>query len=181
MAKRASVTYGPDWYTPVAIKNLLATPEGEKIVRKEYTRLRDISQKRLKRLKAAGYESTQQYKRNVLHYPKLKDIKSKTELAYRLSDLSRFIEAKTSTVSGIKETQKKAIETMHEHGYDFINSSNIKQFGEFMEEFRNRQLDMEYDSGDAAELFSVVTKKKVSIEKVKENFEEYLEKYGTDI
>lgn len=181
MAKISKPTYGDDWYTPVKLRELLKTPEGEKIVRKEYTRLRDISQKRLKRLEKAGYSKTQAYMRNINHYPKLKDIKSKTELAYRLSDLSRFITSKVSTVSGIKEVQKKAIKTMHEHGYDFVNSKNIKQFGEFMESFRNQQLDMQYDSGDAAELFSVVTKKKLDIESVKENFEEYLNQYDTDL
>ena len=92
MATRARLTYDFSWYTPSEIKaKLEAGGDLAKQVRKEYTRLRDISQKRLKRLAAAGYTDTEIYQRNYKHYPKLKDIKSKSELAQRLSDLSRFV------------------------------------------------------------------------------------------
>ena len=36
-------------------------------------------------------------------------------------------------------------------------------------------LDMEYDSGDAAELYSIIEKHKLDPDKVKENFEFYLD------
>ena len=176
MAKRATLTYDSKWYVPSNIKSLLeGSKETEKQVRKEYTRLRDISQKRLKRLKAAGYENTEVYRKNVNHYPKLKDIKTKSELAQRLSDLSRFIAAETSTVSGMKSRTEKSISTLHEHGFTFVDENNLTSFGEFMESFRDEMLDMEYDSGDAAELYSIIEKHKLDPDKVKENFEFYLD------
>ena len=176
MAKRATLKYDFNWYTPSNIKVMLEGDKGlQSEVRKEYTRLRDISQKRLKRLAKAGYTDTEVYRRNVKHYPKLKDIKSKSELAQRLSDLSRFVASKQSTVSGIKEKERKALESLSEHGYGFVNESNIQEFGEFMEEYRNQLLDMDYDSGDAAELYSVIQKHKIDPEKVKVDFEYWLE------
>ena len=176
MAKRATLKYDFNWYTPSNIKAMLEGDKGlQSEVRKEYTRLRDISQKRLKRLAKAGYTDTEVYRRNVKHYPKLKDIKSKSELAQRLSDLSRFVASKQSTVSGIKEKERKALESLSEHGYGFVNESNIQEFGEFMEEYRNQLLDMDYDSGDAAELYSVIQKHKIDPEKVKVDFEYWLE------
>ena len=176
MARKASLRYDFNWYTP---SNLKAMLEGSKDlnreVRKEYSKLRDIARKRLQRLEAAGYTETEAYRRNVNHYPKLKDIKTKSELAQRLSDLSRFIASSQSTVSGIKEREQKVLEKLHENQYNFVNESNLKDFGEFMESYRDQMLDMEYDSGDAAEVYSIVVKHKVDPEKVKEDFEYWLE------
>ena len=176
MAKIARPTYEFSWYTPSEIKAKLdAGGDLEKEVRKEYTRLRDISQKRLKRL-AAGYTDTEVYKRNYRHYPKLKNIKSKSELAQRLSDLSRFVASSQSTVKGIKEREKKVLETLHENDYDFVNEGNLKDFGDFMELYRDEMMDSAgFDSGDAAELYSVIEKHKLDPEKIAEDFEFYLE------
>lgn len=169
----AKLTYDPNWYIPTKIKAEIQ--ENRAAVRKEYTRLRDISQKRLKRLKAAGLDDTQAYLRNYKHYPKLKDIKSDSELAARLSDLARFITAKGSTVSGQKEIMKKSLATLHDTGYTFVNEGNFRDFGKFMEEYRHQMLDMSYDSGDAAELYGVTIKHQLDPEKVKADFEFWLE------
>ena len=177
MAKIARPTYDVGWYTPSEIKaKLEAGGSLEREVRKEYTRLRDISQKRLKRLSAAGYSGTEVYEKNVKHYPKLASIKSKSELAQRLSDLSRFVGSTQSTVKGIKEREKKVLEKLHEHDFGFVNEDNLKDFGDFMELYRDNMVDMAgYDSGDAAELYSVVEKHKLDPEKVAADFEFYLD------
>lgn len=176
MARIARPTYDVNWYTPSELKaKLEAGGDLEKQVRKEYTRLRDISQKRLKRLAAAGYTNTEVYQRNVKHYPKLKDIKTKSELAQRLSDLSRFVGSSQSTVKGIKSREQKTLETLKESGYTFVHESNLKEFGDFMEQYRDQLLDMDYDSGDAAELYRIVEKHNLDPDKVAEDFEWYLD------
>lgn len=177
MAK-SKPTYDKTWYFPTNLTQMLKSDPAT--VRKEYTRLRDIAQKRLKRFETAGLTKTQAYKRNVAHYPKLKDIKSDYELAGRLSDLERFISAQAGSVSGQKEIRKKAISTLHEHDYTFVNEQNFDDFTDFMEEYRDQMLDGEgYDSGDAAELYSVVEKHKLDPEKVAEDFGFYLENIET--
>ncbi len=176
MQKLARPTYDVGWYTPSEIKaKLEAGGSLEREVRKEYTRLRDISQKRLKRLAAAGYTDTDIYKKNVSHYLKLKDIKTKSELAQRLSDLSRFVASSQSTVKGLKEREKKVLQTLKKSGYRYVNESNLSDFGEFMEYYRDAMYDMEYDSGDVADLYTVVEKNKLDPEKVKEDFDFWLE------
>ena len=176
MAKIARPTYDVNWYTPSEIKaKLEAGGALEKEVRKEYTRLRDISQKRLKRLAAAGYTNTDVYQKNVHHYPKLKNIKTKSELAQRLSDLSRFVASTQSTVKGIKAREQKTLESLKESGYTFVNESNLKDFGDFMEQYRDQLLYMDYDSGDAAELYRIVEKHGLDPDKVAEDFEFYLD------
>ena len=172
MAK-AALTYNRSWYTPVQIRSTMRA--GSKDVRKEYTRLRDIAQKRLKRMAAAGYGNTQMFKMNINKFPKLKDIGSPEELAQRLSELSRFVMAKESTISGMKSANQKRLDTLLEHGDDFVTKENLMDFGEFMEEYRLQALDMEYDSGDAAEVFSMLEKHEISLDDVREDFEYWLE------
>ena len=173
MAKKSKPTYDKTWYLPTNLTQLLKTDPGA--VRKEYTRLRDISQKRLKRFEAAGLTETQAYRKNVKHYPLLKDIKSNYELAGRLSDLERFITAKAGSVSGQREIRKKSIATLHENQYTFVNEQNFDDFTDFMEAYRDELYDMEYDSGDAADLFGVVVKQRLDPEKVKKDFEFWLD------
>lgn len=175
MAATGKLKYDTDWYQP---KNLRAQMKAGDLgdVRKEYTRLRDIAQKRLKRMGQTRWSRTQTYLRNVNHYPKLKDIQSEAELAKRLSDLSRFISAKLSTVSGMNTQMKKSLKTLHEHDYNFVNEDNYIDFGKFMEEYRFQKLDeMGYDSGTAAEAFNQLEVHRVDPLKVKEDFEFWLQ------
>lgn len=179
MAKTATLTHDKDWYNPVKLKALLANKETAGAVRKEYTRLRDISQKRLKRLKAAGFAGTQTYKRNYKHYPVLKKIKTDEELAARLTDLAFFIMNPSSKVRKARARMIKSIDTLHSHGYTWVSQDNYIKFGEFMESYRDTMMDMIYDSGDAVELFSVVEKHNLNPMKVKEDFDLWLENLAT--
>ena len=174
MAATGKLRYDVDWYQPSNLRFNMKQ-EGSKEVRKEYTRLRDIAQKRLKRMGNSIWSDTQTYLRNVHHYPKLKDIKSESELAARLSDLSRFITAQTSTVSGMEAQMKKSLKTLHEHDYNFVTRENYIFFGKFMEEYRFQKLDEMYDSGDAADTFNALETQRVDPEKVKEDFEFWLQ------
>ena len=178
MARISKPTYDYEFYFPSNIVAEIKTGH-EKAIRKEYTRLRDITQKRLKRLAAAGYADTQTYKQNVAHYPKLKDIKSIFDLAQRLSDLANFVKSPGSTVSGLKSRRQKTLEKLHEHEYSFVNESNLDEYGEFMEEYRNQKLDQEYDSGDAYDTFKVMEKHGIDPKEIKDDFEFWLENKKT--
>lgn len=173
MAKRASLSYEPEFYSPSNIRTYIKE-NGVADIRKEYTRLRDISQKRLKRMGSTMWARTQTYKRNVNHYPLLKDIQSEAELASRLSDLSRFISRKTGTVSGMEAQMKKSLKTLHENQYNFVTRENYLDFGEFMEEYRFQKLDDEYPSGDAADTYNLLEQHRIDPTKVKEDFEFWL-------
>lgn len=175
----AKLAYDEEWYQPANLRKEMK--EGNlKDIRKEYTRLRDISQKRLKRLGNSMFKDTQMYKRNVNHYPLLKNIQSEAELAARLSDLSRFIMAQTSTVSGMNAQMNRSLATLHEHKYNFVTKENFIAFGKFMEEYRFQKLDELYDSGDdAAETFNALEQHRVDPTKVKEDFEFWLQNQKT--
>ncbi len=124
------------WYTKDAIKNAdVWTPQQ---IRREYSRLRDIAEKRLKRLAIAEPESYA-YRHNVGKYAPARG-QSTEALAEQMPELARFIAAKTGTVKGIRAQRNKAVATLKESGYDFVTPANIKEFGEFMEASRETKL-----------------------------------------
>ena len=88
----------------------------------------------------------------------------------KLPMLARFIAAKTGTVVGIRQQRRAALETLQEHGYDFINAGNIKQFGEFMEAYRADKALLVVGSPDAAELFGAAIERRMNIEEIKAQF-----------
>ena len=105
-------------------------------LREEYTRLRKVANERMRALGKAGFSDTEIYKYNKgLYNPQSK--LSNEEIAARMPDLARFIEAKTSTVGGMNEQQRETIETLNDKGYDFINKSNLAAWGNFMSYLRD--------------------------------------------
>lgn len=117
----------------------------EKELRREYTRLRDIARKRLQRLESSEFVDTSEtYKQNKKGFKTIKQLINdtgnikKTQFARELSKLARFLSSPTSTVSGIRKQRKKALQTLEEHGYTFVNEENFDRFTKAMEEFRTR-------------------------------------------
>lgn len=171
----ATFSYEHEFYTPSNLLNKIREdPEVYKNIRKDYSKFRAVAQKRLKRLGSSMFKDSQSYRKYKIKFKTLKEIKSPQELAQRMSELERFINSKTSTVSGQKEIMLKSLDTLHSNGYDFVNESNFISYGEFMEEYRNQLLDMEYDSGQAADTFEVLEKKKIDPSVIKEEFELFM-------
>ena len=133
----ASLKYNAEWYLP---NNTLSRTIPDKQIRAEYTRLRDIAQKRIKRLGESEWRSSETFQRYKGGFPKLSEIPNRTNLSYELAKLSRFVSAKTTTVSGLKHQRSEQLKSLKKHGYDFVNKENIDKFGQFMEDFRNKEL-----------------------------------------
>ena len=119
-------------YTKSALRNSDAWTD--QLIRSEYRRLRDIAQKRLKRL-AEAEPGSYAYKHNKGKYPGSRGT-STAEMRKLLPDLAKFIAAKTGSVSGIRAHEKAVLSTLHQHGYTGVNKTNLRAFGEFMEAWR---------------------------------------------
>lgn len=127
----------PEYYTLDAIRNAdVWTPEN---IRAEYSRLRNIAQHRLSVMgkDIVGLQSYT-YRRNKGRFqPVSKLTLGQTKIA--LAEVARMVSAKTGTLSGIKAQRRKAIRTLQQHGYDFVNEKNYNEFGEFMREWKASQ------------------------------------------
>ena len=183
MARYAILTYDENFYLPQNIRSLynIKNKSYSSEVIKEYTRLRDIAQKRLKRMSESEFADTQIYRKYKDAFPKQKDLRYVSDLAYTLSDLARFVSSPQSTITGLKERRKKAVSTLHEHGYDFVTTENYAQFGEFMEMWREEKMDSLYDSGDAADAYYIVEKHGIDPAAVKRDFEFWLDESNRNI
>ena len=160
-----------DYYT----KSAIGSGEWTDVeIRREYSRLRDIAQKRLQTL-ARHEPGSFAYRKNVGAYPILKEAGTEGARAL-LPQLARFIAAKTGTVKGIREQRNKALESLHEHGYTFLNKGNIRQFGEFMEAYRaNKEIERVVGSPAIVDLFEAVTERHINVEQIKEQFALWIE------
>lgn len=100
---RATLKYSPELYTPYALESW---PDSQ--MRKEYTRLRDIAQKRLKRLSQDPISGTSDvYKEFAAGFPTIKAMRGdRKALEQALADVARFVRSKESTVGGARESFK---------------------------------------------------------------------------
>ena len=104
----------------------------DKEARAEYARLRKIANRRIARMEKAGYGNSRVMKRFGGGFQSMRGAKIE-DVREQLGDVAYFFERKTSSVTGQRAARRKFIETMHELGYDFINSENAGRFGDFME------------------------------------------------
>ena len=115
----------PAVMNPVNVMNRLK--EGDQAdIRKEYTRLRDIAQKRIKR---GGLD---------VKIPKLRELANNSELAKNFAFLNRFIASETSTEAGRKRIRQREVETLERHQFSGINTKNVGDFNRFMSWYREK-------------------------------------------
>ena len=169
--KQATLKYAWYEYTPEALQSGSLS---EKEIKDEYRRLRNIANKRIDRLREAGYEQTQTYLRNVGSY-KAPSNYSMAELQYKLYQVSKFVAAKSSTVSGMRLIEKEAIKTLHKK--DLVRIKNLQEFGDFMSWARTKYKSSEFDSERAAEVYNESKRRRIDIEEIKKDYELYRDNY----
>ena len=160
----------PEAYYPGGITILKATGEAE--ARKEYQRLRRIAQKRLARFEGTQYEDTDVYKNRAIKHPfkPSSELKDARNLQAALSDIRGFLDSERSTISGMKRLDRKAVATLQANGYDFVNMSNIREFGNFMEAARIKAGKKLFASDRIAELYDEAELKQISKEELLKDF-----------
>lgn len=171
---KASVDYNLD--TPYLIQK----KESLKQQRAEYTALRDIVQKRIKRMSNAKVKEGKANPRDSKFYkewskgvPKIRDLKGE-QLVYILAALKQSVSNPESTIKGYKESVQKRVKGLRAAGFKFINEGNLAAFGEFMEETRAQKLDHVYGSPELAEFWVTIQKKGIDETDFFKNFEEYM-------
>lgn len=145
-----------------------------KDLKKIYTELRDIANKRIKRAQAAGYGQNLVIRQGAKKIPKISEIRTEAELRYRIGETAMLLENPLSTISGIERNEAKKLETLARHGYDFINEGNLQDFGRFMEWVRASYSDMLFDSDLVVKLYKTVTLGGFTVRAIKQMFDDYM-------
>lgn len=170
---KSSINYSLD--TPYLIQQ-----ESRQQQKAEYTALRDIVQKRIKRMAAAKVKEGEANPRESAFYkqwhkgvPKIKELKG-NQLPYILAALKQSVSSPESTIKGYKESVRKRVKGMRAAGFKFITAGNLAAFGDFMEEYRSKKLDHIYGSPEVAEFWVTIQKKGIDETDFFNNFNEYM-------
>lgn len=127
-------------------------------MRSEYNRLSKMANARLDRLSRAGLEASEFYQEHKAGFGPL-DTTGRKNIAKELAELNRFLNAQSSTISGLRESRKDLIDVMNKQygdgeGGGPFNEENIDRFSKFMKEYRDKykeQLNLASDK--AVDLF----------------------------
>lgn len=159
----------PEYYYPEALRSGTLTPDE---MRTHYSYLRKIANKRLKNFVGTEFEDAQSYIKNVGKFVPLSEINNERELMFKLYEVNKFVRARSSSVTGLKQIRNETIETFHDRGFTWVNKGNIKQFGNYMEYMRTKYGARQFDSERAAELFGTIASGHVGInvEDVQQDF-----------
>ena len=172
--RKAKLKYSLRQYTVYANRIGAGIPEKE--IRKEYSRLRDVLNKRIQRINEsdfAGQGIAGQFPKGL---PKLADI-APGDLPYLLQQAATALNSRGGSLKGLQTRQSETVKSLRESGYTNINESNIRQFAAFMEEARDRGLEKVYGSDSIATMYDTTTAIGISPDDVMKDFTWWLENY----
>lgn len=183
--------YEDKWYTEQGAKTILesGTKDDISVLRSEYTRMRDVAQKRIKRL-GEKFPESKAYQQNKMGFPKLRDISPK-DLAKAFSQLAKFVKASTSTVTGQRIAQAKTTSTLNKAvgaGEDTgggkkqagVTKENYWRVMRILEEVRKQKLSTIYGSDTIVTLAeTTLSLSQDQFEKVIDNLDAFLKNTDT--
>ena len=160
-----------DVFTPYRLSRM-----SDSAIRKEYSKLRSIANKRLSRLESQGLGMTA---RTGYKFPTIKDIESssKSTIASELADVSRWLRDTRSSVTGEKEYLTGFKEMMIDKGYGDLASTpeQIYKTIQFLEDIRERYENDLIPSGDALDALQQAQRLKIPYEKLLENIDIFVQ------
>ena len=141
--------YDEKWYTVQGAETMarVGTKDDMATMRAEYTRMRDVAQKRIKRL-GKQFPESKAYQSHKQGFAKLKDLDPR-DFPKAFAELAKFVRAKGSTVTGQKQIKEKTIKTWQDQGLN-LNSKNYDKVIKILEAMRKQKI--VYGSDKAVEL-----------------------------
>lgn len=119
-----------------------------------YAQIRDVLRHRKTAFEAAGQRTgiPARYRQNV---PRVRDLKSESELRSAIREASAWMRGKTSTVSGYEAALPDRLDKINQDtGLNLQSQEDVNRFSKFMGEVRERYKEMKYKpSDDAIDLF----------------------------
>lgn len=172
--------YKPGVYTRIGVKTL-----SDEDLAREYTRVRREAQERLRSFQRSKDPELRQaavVAEKAGLYLNRAQIKAGTDSPRQaralmedlLIDAYKFINAKSSSVSGYRNIQDKQIRSLQAAGYTFITRKNLRQFGDFMDYFRSRKDAKSYGSGTVADTFNKAARQGISPKELEKHFKFYV-------
>lgn len=169
-------------------------------LRAQYERVARAANKRLEKLKEAGFGSSefvQHHKKGFqtdIMYDQYGRVRSRSQISKMLGEVNRFMNAESSSVRGLKKARQELLDSLHavdDEGnptrYEGITEENLDRFTRFMSEYHARvESQSSIGSETAVQAFLLGEKLRIkqsdlikNMENIDRNFEE-LEKMSVD-
>ena len=157
-------SWDPDAYTVQALESMYrgANKADMTALKKEYTRLRDIAHKRIMRLGQSEFKKSAAYQAHKMDFPKLRNIDPR-DIPKAMADMAKFLQAKTSTVSGQRSRKRKTIQAWQKQGLN-LTEKNYNQVMALLKEMRSRKI--LYGSDKVITLVDTAMEKKWGMNKI---------------
>lgn len=160
MARQVKLNFPAASYHPDILQNVYT----EKQLRSEYTRLRDIGQKRIKRLLGSEYSGSATANKWAAGIPRLSEMRNISDISHALSELASFITSPYSSVTGQRAMRREQRDTLERHfpGLDLSSDKKFDQFTKVMNNQVSNNLEKVFGSDRAVILYKTLQSKGVS-------------------
>lgn len=151
-------------------------------LKKEYARLRREATERLRKLGQSEFKNTKTYKENVGKFKPIKEITDRRELERLTQKAARFVTAKGSSASGLRDIRRKQIKSLHDSGYKWVNTKNFQDFTDFMDWLKAQSLKLLWYDAERQPEDRAATKaeKRETLDRQQELFEQWRSGSGAD-
>lgn len=140
-------------------------------VRKAYSNLRSVANKRIQRLNKAGLGT------NPFTFPTIQQIQDTDKITMNamLADVSNFLRSPRTTVKGEKNFLADFTARMDNLGYGGLVTSrgDVYQLLDYLDYLREHYSDKVYTSGDALDMLQNAQRLNMPIEMLKQNYEDF--------
>lgn len=160
-------------------------------LRAQYERVAKAANKRLEKLKEAGFGSSEfvqnhknGFKTDIM-YDQYGRVRSRTEVSKMLAEVNRFMNAESSTVRGLKKARQELLDSLHdvdEEGnptrYEGITEENLDKFTKFMDMYHSSvEAQTNYSSETAVQAFILGEKLHISQKDLLKNMDRVYRNY----
>lgn len=144
----------------------------------EYRKQRKALQARLRKMRGTGFEKSLEYKAlRKVAYRRMTRMSEEQRKADLATIVKQGLMNPRTTPEGYEYNIEKTLEALRKRNYDFVNRSNIEDFGNFMSEFKSVAESLGYDSAEVADAWGEhVASGKDSQDYVYKHFKEWLAK-----
>lgn len=126
------------FYVPMSLDRIANIEEHA--LRKEYSKMRAIANKRLKRLQKSDIAELSAATSWDL-FPSLKELGNRYNIDYAYWELQRFLNLQTSTLSGTREIIPEIVENMTKKGIKVNSIEDIVMFKNFLQYVQSKTKD----------------------------------------
>ena len=164
MPKKSIFSWSEEAYTVQALESMYrgSNKADMQALKNEYTKLRDIAHKRISRLGKSEFKKSAAYQAHKMDFPKLRNLDPR-DIPKAMADMVKFLQAKTSTVSGQRSRKRKTIEAWKEQGLN-LTEKNYDKVMALLHQMRNQKI--LYGSDKVISLVEASMEKKWNFNKV---------------